>query len=429
MKTRIESVKMCLVLTCIVVLFLCSLNVMAAENEYTLGSVRDQSELMVMFSFDVAVVDITFISPSGVEFNQKSNKVDYASGTDWSTYRVNNPENGTWLIRYNQGLNKNVDYSVINVSDGTDFFEEINQNSDQDKELDVLDSNDVNVRLDVFNNSLYVNWSQCTYYSDTGYQVEIRDDDDESLYNEQYERNEQEMEFVFPNEAKSLVVEIKFKSNDGWQRIATKKITINGGEYLNIDEENVTGSAQINLGYSSKEEKAITLICNEEEVEYTISGEGTISMSLLTGANHIRAEFEGKNNIIYCVNREIYYDAYPPEIILYEAINGKNYYTNKILVIGKVKFGDKLWVNGEEIELGEEGEFSAEVKLEMGENEIELLAQDVNGNAVTHELVVYREGAAKEDDKSYWALYVGLTISLLVFVFSLLSIKKKKMEE
>ena len=212
-------------------------------------------------------------------------------------------------------------------------------------------------------------------------------------------------------------------------------IPIPGEEYLRNATGDVTGSGQLALEYAVTKERTLTVQKGEESAQYLLNGTDTVYITLQQGINRIYAEFEGDNNIFYVADVEVYYDLYPPEIILYDALDGKTFSGESVDILGKVKEAESLTINGEAIAIEEDGSFTYSCKLGTGENLVELKAQDGNGNMTMRVLTLYKAGAITGEvpKNSFWMRFLPLLISLgcslIIILFAAIFIRKKKKKE
>ena len=88
-----------LFLFAIIICVFAALPVSAASKQAQIFYAYSEQDVVILFSFDKEVVDITFISPSGDKYTKAdTEKIDYAQGELWSTYRVKSAEQGQWYV-------------------------------------------------------------------------------------------------------------------------------------------------------------------------------------------------------------------------------------------------------------------------------------------------------------------------------------------
>ncbi len=87
MNTVKRTMTGCMTALCAMIMMLTlSLSVSAESKQAVIAKVEGGQDLVVMFNFDVEVVDIAFLSPSGDTYTAAdTDKVKIASGRSWST--------------------------------------------------------------------------------------------------------------------------------------------------------------------------------------------------------------------------------------------------------------------------------------------------------------------------------------------------------
>ncbi len=288
------------------------------------------------------------------------------------------------------------------------------------------------VYLDMSRQDVRLDWSESAVRADE-YQVSVYGT--ELLYQETLDREERETSFSYPADTSQLQISLSGKQNNLWSAPVVITIPIPGEEYLRNATGDVTGSGQLALEYAVTKERTLTVQKGEESAQYLLNGTDTVYITLQQGINRIYAEFEGDNNIFYVADVEVYYDLYPPEIILYDALDGKTFSGESVDILGKVKEAESLTINGEAIAIEEDGSFTYSCKLGTGENLVELKAQDGNGNMTMRVLTLYKAGAITGEvpKNSFWMRFLPLLISLgcslIIILFAAIFIRKKKKKE
>ena len=89
------------------------LSALAEPKEAEIVTLTADSDLIVMFTFDRELTDITFISPSGARFSPAVGNAEMEEGDLWRTYKITNAEAGTWSVEYELGRNTEIGYSVV----------------------------------------------------------------------------------------------------------------------------------------------------------------------------------------------------------------------------------------------------------------------------------------------------------------------------
>lgn len=508
-------------------LFVCVLSLAAfgiraegATERTRIAAMPGGKDLTVMFTFDRENVDIIFISPSGDSIGKEDERLEFASGELWSTYRVADAEAGDWWVEYDRGANDEIGYSLLESSYGlwiqylrlegledgklTASFRadredgdagyryelwavsvkengtqemiargsaSANQDNTVTASLNSLNSGSyilklevscsegdgelfdsvsgeefayinpnlpeaiqgARVYLDMGAHTCRVDWQEAENYANRGCQVAVSCDSQE-IYHGELEASVRQTTVTYPTEGLSLRISLSYRKGDLWSEPFVWELDLQSGEMLRTRTEEVTGKAQIAVEYAVQGERMLTLSVNDETGQFLLNGSGELGVGLQQGQNQVYGEFESENGVFYVLDELIYYDAVPPEIMLYDDLDGKTFYEDYVDIIGAIAGGESLTVNGEAYALGEQGEFCCRLPLSSGENVAELMALDSNGNASMQVLTLYRGssltgGAAGWNPLEYVPLFAALLTSLLVVILAILFLKKKEKPE
>lgn len=236
---------------------------------------------------------------------------------------------------------------------------------------------------------------------------------------------------LFPAEAKSLSYTLRGKKNGVWADIQKKDIDLTK-ESLTMEEGEVTSDSQVKISYTGAGERTLYVAINEEDGSYTVSDSGFLSFALTEGTNEIFAEMEADNGVSYVIDQDLYLDTIPPEINLFDKLDGKTFYTDSALLLGKIEGGNILRIDGKEVSLDKENSFAYEKALLPGENTVRLDAEDANGNISTMILTLNRasklltKGFSLKNVRDILPLLIGLIGSAIIIVFSAIFMKKKE---
>lgn len=286
---------------------------------------------------------------------------------------------------------------------------------------------DVSVKIDSSNSSCLLDWSKAASWRNEEYKVVVKADG-EVIFDSVFESAITQTDVTYPVDAKALDISLYHKTDAIWSEPLVKNVDLSK-EYLNIEDIEVTGKGQIKLNYSVSGNTTLYLAINDKNGQYNISGEHELLVDLLEGSNKISAYFESGNHITYLVEKNVFYDAYPPTITLYDDINGKNVKSGSFDILGSVSDAEKLLVNGKECEIGENGSFCAPVELKAGENVVTLEVTDANGNSALMSLTLYKDNILESSGFSWIYLLVGVLVGAFVAVVAYFSSKAKKADK
>lgn len=289
---------------------------------------------------------------------------------------------------------------------------------------------DFKVKIDMDEHICSVDWSDYTGWGCTGYKL-IVIADGEAIYNSEMENNIQSNSVLFSEGTKNIEIKLAYKTGDLWSTYKNKTIHLEN-EFLRNITGTITNSSQIDLQYKTIKERLLNVIINEEEGKYKVKEEGTLSFDLKEEINDVHAELEIEDNVYFIVEGRVYLDTTPPTITLYDALDGKTFYSDKIRILGEISGGEILKINGALIEVGEDGSFSYDAELSLGENIIEIICEDSNGNEAARILTLYRGASifnAEENHQgwmSYLPLIAGALTSVLLIILAFVFMKKKE---
>lgn len=289
---------------------------------------------------------------------------------------------------------------------------------------------DFKVKIDMDEHICSVDWSDYTGWGCNGYKL-IVIADGEAIYNSEMENNTQSNSVLFSEGTKNIEIKLAYKTGDLWSTYKNKTINLEN-EFLRNITGNITNSSQIDLQYKTIKERLLNVIINEEEGKYKVKEEGTLSFDLKEEINDVHAELEIEDNVYFIVEGSVYLDTTPPTIKLYDDLDGKTFYSDKTRILGEISGGEILKINDALIEVGEDGSFSYDVELSLGENVIEIICEDSNGNEADRILTLYRGASifnAEENNQgwmSYLPLIASALTSVLLIILAFVFMKKKE---
>lgn len=289
---------------------------------------------------------------------------------------------------------------------------------------------DFKVKIDMDEHICSVDWSDYTGWGCNGYKL-IVIADGEAIYNSEMENNTQSNSVLFSEGTKNIEIKLAYKTGDLWSTYKNKTINLEN-EFLRNITGTITNSSQIDLQYKTIKERLLNVIINEEEGKYKVKEEGTLSFDLKEEINDVHAELEIEDNVYFIVEGSVYLDTTPPTIKLYDDLDGKTFYSDKTRILGEISGGEILKINDALIEVGEDGSFSYDVELSLGENVIEIICEDSNGNEADRILTLYRGASifnAEENNQgwmSYLPLIASALTSVLLIILAFVFMKKKE---
>ena len=283
-------------------------------------------------------------------------------------------------------------------------------------------------RIDMGTYEIGVDWTEYHRWNYEAYRLTVYGDG-ALLYDATLGDDVRSSRVLYEEDTRNLSISLYAQNHGLWSAPLTKEIDLTK-EYLRLGTGQVTGSGSLELAYGVSGERQLLLEVNESRAEYRLAGEGTLNVDLAPGNNELYAECETDGQVWLILDTEIYYDAYPPQIVLFDEIDGKTVHGDSVDIIGEMTGGSRLLANGAEVELDADGGFSVPFALTVGQNVLTLEAVDVNGNSSVLTLTVYRESGLIKgiDGKTgrFLPLAGALAVSVLLIIWALIFLKKRE---
>ncbi len=397
------------------------------------------------FGLWIQYVDVANITENSatIQFEADSDSYDYYQ---YELYAVNMADDTltSMLADGHAGSNKEIEIEVsleYLASGSYTFYLEVHSTEAGAEVFDRMSSDETEynnpnaesaiedfvVLVDIGNSTCSVDW---TDYANTNneYYLCIYSDDELS-YSADFDEDNTYSQALISSSADEIKVVLYCKDNNIWTTPKEKTINLQE-EYLKILSDEITSTGQVELEYLTTSGRELQVVINEDEGIYNLTGDGSVSFELTEGANTVYAKMECDDLISYIVDTEVYYDANPPEIKLYDSLDGKTFYTDTVDIIGKVSGCNKLIICGEEVTVDDNGEFSYVADLILGENVVDIEAEDANGNAARMTLTLYKASEiisveeAKTDIIQFLPLAITLFVSLIIIILACIFMRK-----
>lgn len=317
-------------------------------------------------------------------------------------------------VYYNDGVGELFDSLM------TDAIPYVNPNTPKKLE-------NMKIAVDSSNLNCMMDWKLISAWSHEEYKIKVLADD-VIIFDSVVDSKTTSMNVTYPKTTSVLEMFLYYKTDSIWSEPLNKKVEL-GNEYLNILGDEITSNGQISLEYSTLDEVHLLVTLNDDSGEYIVSDTGTVTFDLVEGFNNVNAFFENKDGIVYLVDKDIYYDAYPPVISLYDDVNGKHVSTGTIDIIGAVDGAQKLLINESEYTIEENGNFCISVDLQQGENVIVIEAIDANGNSSMMSLTIYRGLTSEGKIASFAYLLVSFIVGIVLAGIGFFASKSKTKKE
>ncbi len=289
---------------------------------------------------------------------------------------------------------------------------------------------DYKVKIDIENLTAIIDWSDYANWRFDEYRLTVNGDG-QTIYTGELDKGITLNSIIFEKGTKTLEFKLSYKNNNVWSKEKVKIISLLD-QSLYKTTGDISNSLQLTMNYKANKDRLLYVNINGQEGTYEIKNEGMIAFDLIEGSNDIYAEIESEDLVSFIIDASVYCDVNPPKIKLYEDLDGKTFYSNSVTLIGKITGGNILRILGEELEVEEDGDFLYEVDLSLGENVIDIEAEDRNGNISKRALTLYKgsnivSGTGSPIDLTqFLPLLVSFLASIVFIVLSIVFMKKKE---
>ena len=329
---------------------------------------------------------------------------------------------GTYRLKLNVHR-ENDDFEVFDTEEDTEIL--VYENTWEPKEI-----SDFDLYVDKTKGTIIVDYENYKIRNAKKYRVTLYEDEKESYVNE-VNGDVNEVDYLYNKDSKKLKIGVSYITDKLWSKIKLKEVKLDE-EYLDIENLDEKGSSYLNFIYKVATNSNLHIEINNKVNDYPISGSGTIVSYLDMGQNSISAILPVSNNIFYQVDQKKTYVLAMPTIKLYENLDGKIVYTDKIKLVGAVRNSEKFTINGKEVKVTD-NEFNVQYVLPVGKNTFELVAENSEGSIERIEFTVDRKYSLedlindfKNNILNYKILLATLGIGLILIILVIVFAKKRK---
>ena len=161
---------------------------------------------------------------------------------------------------------------------------------------------------------------------------------------------------------------------------------------LSSPSKDVTLTTHASINFTGTTEAGAVLTIDDAPVQLDAGGNFSVMLELTEGTNIIvlkAVDFAGNFKI---VRRTVQLDTMPPPLTVMAPIDGLRTVNESVDLLGATEQGAKVLVNGEEVQVGPDGNFSkGGMTLSLGTNNITVSARDQAGNIQNISLKVTRD--------------------------------------
>lgn len=181
-------------------------------------------------------------------------------------------------------------------------------------------------------------------------------------------------------------------SSGAFDTVYTRTLTFTPDISLSIDTAEATADMMATIHYSvGDKELPMDVTVGEAVKRYRVKGDNTVSVALETmTSNEVTARVYVNDNESYQVTKTIGVQSEPPMLELYGMSDNMVSKSDTFTVSGKTDPGVTLTLNGEKVEVAGDGSFTAEAKLNKGDNSLAFTAENSYGVKTTRTINVNR---------------------------------------
>ncbi len=264
---------------------------------------------------------------------------------------------------------------------------------------------DYRVTVDVITKTIEVDISEYAPWEAKSYMINIREDGAEADPLMLIRSEDGDIgRFQYKEGTKEIECSVVLQNDSG--RISkplTKTVYLterSGKFWMNLPESDTINSTDYSFSYvNALEQTVYTRIDDQREEEFTLNGDGNHLISVGANSCELRIRYQADDNIWYEYNILVSVDVIPPELKIYEALNGIVTDEKKIVLTGKTEADAALKVNDAETDKNEDGSFSIELDLADDDNSFNITATDAAGNtsAYAFSIIYSKNGEAPSD--------------------------------
>lgn len=294
--------------------------------------------------------------------------------------------------------------------------------------------------VDLTNETLNVDWSGIDDRSNN-ILVTVVDGNGEMLCYDKYGYGVTSAQIVTdPSSSDTLEVRvIPLDYRENYTTFYRKTVPLTPSESVSVDTPESTSSGMAQISYKfGNEYTPVRIEINGKSSTYQFKGENVMSVRLNENDNNdIRITYRSADGVDYSVSKTVSVHSFPPALNLFGIEDGSVTYSESITVNGLTD-GAYVELNGQKIDVSDDGTFKTEVKLEIGENVLEFVSDNGYGAKTVRTLKIIRrsengETAATKETRSgierFIPLIAGAGSALLAtaaLAVTLIFAKKKK---
>ena len=189
------------------------------------------------------------------------------------------------------------------------------------------------------------------------------------------------------------------------------------------NEEEITNDDVLAADVSFDGHCTVTALVNDNKVIDASGAVGRYNIPLSEGENSVELIVTGENGKGRHFTEDITLDTDPPYLLVSTDVDGAVTSAETVDISGNVEKGALLTVNDETILYDSDGNFSTTVKLDNGNNIVDVKAEDEAGNINNYPMTVYRRQIRQNKRNKKAAIFVGGLFGIIIFGYIFFFIK------
>ena len=189
------------------------------------------------------------------------------------------------------------------------------------------------------------------------------------------------------------------------------------------NEEEITNDDVLAADVSFDGHCTVTALVNDNKVIDASGAVGRYNIPLSEGENSVELIVTGENGKERHFTEDITLDTDPPYLLVSTDVDGAVTSAETVDISGNVEKGALLTVNDETILYDSDGNFSTTIRLDAGNNIIDVKAEDEAGNINNYPMTVYRRQIRQNKRNKKAAIFVGGLFGIIIFGYIFFFIK------
>jgi len=239
-----------------------------------------------------------------------------------------------------------------------------------------------------------IDWSKFRVYCDNYIMELYLDDSVEPVYQNVNIANDATYdEILIENTAAKYTIKLAYVRNGVVSEYLTKEIDMAMAKALTINSNEITAASRVEIKYDFKDFGGVvpvSVTVNETSEEKSFSGTDSFYSVIDEFENDVFVTWKVSDTLVFKAHKQVYSDRIAPDLSLPEITSVIKTDKEKYVLVGNAETGSIVTVDGQKIDVNENGGFTVELSLNNGENEFVVRASDEVGNSAVQTVIVER---------------------------------------